>query len=115
MRISELAGRLALELAQETFEDRAISGGYSSDLLSDVMANAAADAVLVTIQAHKNTIAVASLLGLAAVVICNSRSLPEDMIRAAAAEGIAIFTTGMTQFEISGRLWSALRGDERGS
>ena len=110
MRIGELVSLLGCECAQGEYDDASVGSGYSSDLLSDVMANASAGAVLVTIQAHKNTIAVASLLGLAAVVICNGRPLPEDMLEAARAERIAVFRTGFSQFEVSGRLWTALRG-----
>lgn len=109
MKTSELAGTLGLSMLQPKFEDREISGGYAGDLLSDVMGNAKADAVLVTIQAHKNTVAVASLLGLAAIVLCNGRTAPEDMLEAAAAEGIAVLGGPDSQFEVAGRLWSALR------
>jgi coenzyme F420-reducing hydrogenase beta subunit len=108
MRISQLAATLGLEVAQDKYEDRDISGGYASDLLSDVMANAKADGVLVTVQAHKNAIAVASLVGLGAVVVCNSRPLPDDMLAAAAAEGVAVFRSPLGAFEVSGRLWAEL-------
>jgi len=110
MRISDLAPALGLRLEQSEFADREISSGYTSDLLSDVMANAKTDGVLVTVQAHKNTIAVAGLASLAAVVVCNGRPLPADMIAAARAEGIAVLSTRDTAFEVSGRLWAALRG-----
>jgi hypothetical protein len=109
MLISELASTLGLETAQGDFKDREVSSGYASDLLSDVMANASADGVLVTVQAHKNAIAVASLVGLGAIVICNSRPLPEDMIEAAKAEGVAVFRSAENAFEISGRLWASLQ------
>jgi hypothetical protein len=108
MRISELAASLGLEIAQSGYADREVSEGYSSDLLSDVMANARADGVLVTVQAHKNAVAVASLVGLAAIVVCNSRPLPDDMVEAARAEGIAVFRSPESAFEISGRLWALL-------
>jgi serine kinase of HPr protein (carbohydrate metabolism regulator) len=108
MRISELAPLLGLEVAQGEYSDRALSSGYASDLLSDVMANAKADGVLVTVQAHKNAIAVASLVGLAAIIVCNSRPMPEDMLEAAKAEGVALFRSAQSAFEISGRLWAAL-------
>ncbi|MDP3179638.1 MAG: hypothetical protein Q8M76_17150 [Spirochaetaceae bacterium] len=109
MLISELPSFLGVEAAQGEYEDRPISSGYSSDLLSDVMANARAGAVLVTVQAHKNTVAVASLVGIAAIVVCNGRTVPPDMAQAAKAEGVAVFSTASGAFEISGRLWSALR------
>lgn len=108
MRISELSPLLGLEVAQGEYADRELSSGYASDLLSDVMANAKADGVLVTVQAHKNAIAVASLVGLGAIIVCNSRPLPEDMLAAAKAEGVALFRSAESAFEISGRLWAAL-------
>jgi hypothetical protein len=108
MRISELAPLLGLEVAQGEYRDRELSSGYASDLLSDVMANAKADGVLVTVQAHKNAIAVASLVGLGAIVVCNSRPMPEDMLEAAKTEGVALFRSAESAFEISGRLWAAL-------
>lgn len=110
MRISELAGALGLETVQAEYVDRPISSGYASDLLSDVMANAKADGVLVTVQAHKNAIAVASLVGLGAIVVCNSRPMPDDMVEAARSEGVALFRSERNAFEVSGRLWSALQG-----
>ena len=39
----------------------AIAGGYTSDLLSDVMGHADAGYLWITLQAHKNVIAIASL------------------------------------------------------
>ena len=82
--------------------------GYTSDLLSDVMGNAEEDSVLITIQGHKNTIAVASLIGMRAVVLCNSRSASDDMIEAAIKEGIAVFTTEANQFLASCRIGALL-------
>ena len=108
MRISELVSCLGLEASQDSYSDREISTGYASDLLSDVMANSQAAGILVTVQAHKNAVAVASLVGLGAIIVCNSRPLPEDMIEAARAEGVAVFRSAASAFEISGRLWAAL-------
>lgn len=108
MNISDLKLRLGLEELQGEYEDRPLAGGYSSDLLSDVMAKAEKDQALITIQAHKNTVAVATLVGLAAVVVCNARPVPQDMIDAARDEGVAVYRTGMTQFQAAGLLYAAL-------
>jgi serine kinase of HPr protein (carbohydrate metabolism regulator) len=111
MTIRGLASSLGLEMIQESFVDRQIEGAYTSDLLSDVMANAGSDFVLITIQAHKNTVAVASLLGLAAIILCNAKPIPQDMIDAARDEGVALLRSKESQFQISGRLWTASGGD----
>lgn len=111
MRTSDLAAIISCASVYDGWEPKEIRGGYSSDLLSDVMSKAKDGYVLVTIQAHKNTVAVASMLGLAAVILCNDRPVPPDMVEAARDEGIPLFSTPQTQFEVSGRLWTALRGD----
>jgi hypothetical protein len=105
VKIREVADALGAEICQAEFEDAEISGAYTSDLLSDVMANAKDGGALVTIQAHKNTVAVATLVNISVIVICNSRPLPDDMLEAAKNEGIAVIRTKENQFTVSGRLW----------
>jgi Mg2+/Co2+ transporter CorC len=92
-----------------------IEDGYVGDLLSDVMANAPPNSVLITIQAHKNTIAVASLVGITALVICNGRAIADEMTRAAQEEEISLFRTDLTQFEATRKLIEALDGTDAGS
>jgi hypothetical protein len=109
MTIRELAAALGAEIKQDEFEDAALTGAYTGDLLSDVMAHAKDGGALITIQAHKNTVAVASLVNIAAIIVCNKRPLPPDMLEAAAEEGIAVLLTGENQFTVSGKLWELLR------
>jgi len=54
-------------------------------------------------------VAVAGLVGAPAIVLCNDRPIPDDMVEAAREEGIALFSTLLSQFEVSGRLWKALK------
>ena len=108
MKISDLTG-LGFVCLQDKFEDADLAGGYTSDLLSDVMANLEEEQVLITIQAHKNTIAVASLAGAAAVIFCHGRTAAVDVVEAAAAEGIALFNTPDSQFESTVKVSDALR------
>ena len=108
MTIREIAAALGAEICQGEFEDTVLTGAYTSDLLSDVMANAKDGGALITIQAHKNTVAVATLVNISVIVICNSRPLPEDMLEAAGEEGIAVIRTKENQFTVSGRIWELL-------
>jgi ACT domain-containing protein len=110
MKISEMAAALGAEICQEEFEDAEVTGAYTSDLLSDVMANAKDGGALITIQAHKNTVAVAELVNVSVIIICNSRPLPDDMLEAAKDEGIAVIRTKENQFTVSGKLYALLRG-----
>ncbi|MFQ3546698.1 MAG: hypothetical protein SNJ56_00005 [Termitinemataceae bacterium] len=99
---------MACEILQDQYEDRELEGAYTSDLLSDVMANAKSGGALITIQAHKNTVAVATLVNITVLIICNSRPVPDDMIEAARDEGVAVFRTRENQFVTSGRLFALL-------
>jgi predicted transcriptional regulator len=106
VKITEVAAALNAEICQKEFEDVEVCGAYTSDLLSDVMAYAKDGGALITIQAHKNTVAVASLVNISVLIICNSRPLPDDMLEAAKDEGIAVIRTKENQFTVSGKLWS---------
>lgn len=85
-----------------------ILGGYTSDLLSDVMANAEEGGALITIQGHKNSVAVASLVGLNTIILCNGRLPANDMVEAAKEESIAILVSQESQFTVSYKLASLL-------
>ena len=78
-----------------------VSGAFTSDLLSDVMAHAAENSLLITIQAHQNAIAVATLVGIRAILACSSRPLPSDMQEAARAKSIGLYRTPLNQFDAS--------------
>ena len=108
MKTSELETFLGATCMQDTYEDRQIAGVCTSDLLSDAMANAVEGGILVTIQAHKNTVAVGTLKDLVAIVICSNRPVPDDMIEAAREEKIAIFLTAENQYTVSGKLYKQL-------
>lgn len=78
-----------------------ITAAYTSDMLSDVMAGAPEDSVLITIQNHLNTIAVCTLAGIRIVLVCHSRPVPDDMAAAARDEGVGIISTPLSQFAAS--------------
>ena len=96
MDLDVRAGRLAL--------DREVTGGYASDLLSDVMANAAEGNVWITLHRHPNVVAVAVNGGLAGVILVNGRE-PEDVtIRKAEEEGVPIAVSSLPTFELAGKM-----------
>ncbi|MCL2721084.1 MAG: hypothetical protein FWD47_07070 [Treponema sp.] len=109
MKITEVAASLGAEICQSEFDDTQVTGAYTSDLLSDVMAHAKDGGALITIQAHKNTVAVSSLVNISVIIICNSRPLPDDMLEAAKDEGIAVIRTKENQFTVSGKLWELFK------
>jgi len=106
MKLSELINKLNLKKVTEYFDgDRLISGGYTSDLLSDVIANTKKDNVWITLQTHVNIIAVATLKELAAIIIVMNKEIDKDTIEKAEQEKIAILKTDMTAYQVSGKLY----------
>ncbi|MDR2849650.1 MAG: hypothetical protein LBW77_03795 [Verrucomicrobiota bacterium] len=85
-----------------------VTGAYTSDLLSDVMAHCPDGAVLVTVQNHTNTVAVCTLVGAPAVLVVHRRDIPDDMRAAAEREGVALLRTADNQFEASLKIGKAL-------
>lgn len=108
MKIRQALDLVNARIVQDRFDDAEIETCYTSDLLSDVMANAGDATVLITIQAHKNSVAVAALNDIRAIVVCNNRPIPDDMTTAAADEGIGLLVTEKNQYEVSGLLYRAV-------
>ena len=112
MRLSELARTLGLEAIFFGAEpDAEVTRAHASDLLSDVLANAPAGGLLLTLQVHMNVVAVALHAGLAGVVFTTGMR-PDDAVRAKAAEEkLALFTTPAATFETAGRMYAlGIRG-----
>jgi len=107
MTIADLEHRVGCT-ALIPYADAELSGAYTSDLLSDVMAHAPEGSVLITLQGHRNTVACASLAGVRAIVLAGQRDAPEDMLEAARSEGIAVFSSPLRQFELSWRVAALL-------
>ena len=101
MKAAEIGEQLGYTILTTCNSEQEVKSGYTSDLLSDVMGNAPEASILITIQAHKNTIAVASLKDFPAIVICNDRTVPEDMVKTAEEEGIILMRTKDSQFDAS--------------
>ena len=82
-----------------------VTGGYVSDLLSDVMANAKAGDVWVTLQTHQNIVAVASLKEIAGIILIGGREPEKQTLVKAEAENIPILISNHSDFEVVGRLY----------
>ena len=106
LKLQDIVKELNLELSSTKFNlDREISGGYASDLLSDVIANSEKDNIWVTLQMHENTIAVASMKELSGIIIVNGRKPAQEIITKAEQENIPLMLTELSTFEIVGRLY----------
>jgi predicted transcriptional regulator len=82
-----------------------VSGGYVSDLLSDVMANAKAGDIWVTLQTHQNIVAVASLKEIAGIVLIGGREPDKGTLAKAEEEKIPLLLSNLPAFEVVGKLY----------
>ena len=111
MKVRELVDKLGLKvLSGENGLDREIDGCYVSDLLSDVMGNADAGNVWITLQTHKNVMAVASLKEMACVILVKNLTANEDTLNQSNEEEIPILQTSMETFEVTGKVYGLLNG-----
>jgi serine kinase of HPr protein (carbohydrate metabolism regulator) len=78
MTTSELIQRLGLKTFNEQ-SDKEIRGVYISDMVSDIIGIKEGH-LLVTLQTHKNLIAAANLVDVAAVVYARGKVPPEDVV-----------------------------------
>ncbi len=109
MKLSDIVNKLSLDV--KTYKDglqHAVTGAYVSDLLSDVMANSKEGHIWITLQAHINIVAVASMKDLAGIIIIGGRQVPEEVLKKADEEEITVMTTPLSAFEIAGRLYQLL-------
>lgn len=106
MQLKEVVSTLQLTVltGQGNLEAK-VTGGYASDLLSNVMGQAETGNIWVTMQGHQNVVAVASLAGLSAILIAGGVEPEKDALDKAAKESIVILTTTLSSFEAIGRLY----------
>jgi hypothetical protein len=107
MNLEQIIHNLDLTVLTEPkdFSQVVPSAGYTSDLLSCVMAGAPHNGIWVTLQAHANIIAVAALLELNAVVITEGAAPDHGTIAKANQEGITLLSTQKPTFYVAGKLW----------
>ena len=107
MKLSSLVDELGLEVRSARHNlGKEVTGGYVSDLLSDVLANSRDGNLWVTLQRHQNIVAVASMKELVGIVLVSGRE-PEDETREKAErEDLPILVSELPAFELVGRLYN---------
>lgn len=114
MNLKEIIDQLDLQVLTELkdFSTVTPTAGYTSDLLSCVMAGAPRQGIWVTLQAHLNIVAVAALLDLCAIIITEGAEPDQATIDRANSEGIALLSTSQKTFSVVGQLWElGIRGE----
>ena len=107
MNLQTVIENLQLNVLTEArdFSSIAPKGGYTSDLLSCVMAGAKNGNIWITLQAHMNIVAVAAMLEVSAVIITENAQPDEATISKANEQGVVLLSTPKASYEICGALW----------
>ena len=97
MKVSDLIKELELTVfCGEESLDTEIKGGYTSDLLSDVMGHMEEGMLWVTMQTHQN-------------IVVNGASPDEETLQKGREEGIPLLGTPLSAFVISGKIYQLLQ------
>src|SRR4030066_2249306 len=88
MKTSELVQQLGLKTFNEQ-SDKEIRGVYISDMVSDIIGIKEGN-LLVTLQTHKNLIAAANLVDVAAVVFSRGKTPTDDVVALSNKAGIGL-------------------------
>ena len=109
MKVQELVEKLNLKvLSGANGLEREIDGCYISDLLSDVMGNAMEGNIWITLQTHKNVMAVASLKELACITLVKNLVPNDETIEQSNDEDLPILQTSLPTYEIAGQVYNLL-------
>ncbi len=105
MTVYEMVQRAELEVkAAADHLDAEVTGGYSADLISTVMANAKQGNIWVTWHTHPNIVAAALVVKLSAIILVCGRQPEQETIRKAQEEAVPILVSKLPAFETIGRL-----------
>ena len=110
MKVIDLINSLGLEVyTSGRIPEKEITGGYVSDLLSDVMGNAGENQAWITLQTHVNIVAVASLKDIAAIILVKGLKPDQETLLTAEREEVLILGTRSGTYEMAGQLYILLK------
>jgi hypothetical protein len=107
MVVNDVAEKLGLKILSAGAAQE-VTGGYVSDLLSDVIANAEEGCLWITVQRHLNIVAVAQLKKLAGIVLSRGGEPDAAVLSRAAQEGLFILSGAEDSFTIAGKLYALI-------
>ena len=104
MTVDTLVTELKAEALSLACSERELKGAYCSDLLSWVMGHAKPDNVWVSIMTNKNVLAVASLIDVSVVVICENAEVDEDFLTTARDKEINVIRSEFDSYTVCAKL-----------
>ena len=107
MTVAKVMEALGLKLlTKDVCLEGEVTGGCVCDLLSVVMAEGEAGMAWITVQTHLNVIAVAMLMDMACVIIPEGIVLEEATLQKAEEEGVPVFASDKTAYELCGQMFA---------
>jgi hypothetical protein len=108
MKANEFAAGLELKVFCPDGREAEITGCYIGDLLSWVMGRAREGDAWVTIMSNLNVVGVAVLSDVACIILAEGVTPDEVLLTRAVAEGIAIFGSEKSAYELAGEIHGIL-------
>lgn len=92
-----------IHLGSDTHHD--YTSGFASDLMSDVLRYYMENTLLITGLCTLQAIRTAEISNISCVIFARGKKVTDDMLRLAKVNNIAIIESGLSLFEISGKLY----------
>lgn len=105
MRVIEICE--ATLLTRDVDLDVDIKGGFSGDLMSDVLASVQAESVLITGLCNPQVVRTALIADVRLIIFARGKKPGEDIINLAIDENLPVAYSPLGLYEISGRLTQA--------
>ena len=94
-------------LTEEYDENQDIVGGYTADLMSDVLASIQPDSVLLTGLCNPQVVRTGQMADVRAIIFAVNKNPTQETINLANQENIPLITSPYGLYEMSGRLYQA--------
>ena len=98
--IKTVGEALGVKQLTAVVDEKSVTGAYVCDLLSWVMAKGEPDSVWITVQTHLNVVAVAALKEFSCIIVPEDIAVPQATLDKAQEEGIAVFSSPQTAYQI---------------
>ena len=108
MTVKALSEQLGFKVLTMPSPDKEIDGAYVGDLLSWVMGNAEQGNVWITIMTNINTVAVATLVDVACILLAEDTNPDENVLKVALEKGVNILSTPLSAYKAAALLSSII-------
>ncbi len=85
--------------------NKEIMGVFVSDMVSDIMHGAGPGSIWVTVQTHKNIIAAANLVDVAAIIVTRGKPVPKETLDIADRAEITLFSSPLETYELAIKIY----------